>query len=308
MPLSKTNQQEITRRLEIINCFYDTDAISKEEINQKTIAKYYRRSDFFYNLIHSRGGGNIHMGLSDDGQFHKSDFQKQAEFIDGYIDGKTKQILEVGAGKVANSKYLAAKHPEIQFTALDLPHRGFLKNKVPANITLREGDFSDLSSFATNSFDLVFGVETVCYIGDKERTISEISRVLKPGGKLILFDIYEPKPHAKMSAFERRASAITLTAMRVPTEGQYIGDLESYLSKHGFSQIKTTDLTAMIRPSLTRLERISEYYFSHPALLRVLKFTIHKDVTMNGIAGWLMPLTFDGKDIHQYNRTVAIKD
>ncbi|MBR6505649.1 methyltransferase domain-containing protein [Candidatus Saccharibacteria bacterium] len=300
-------EQELKKRIDIINRYYNVDKLLSEKTDKKAVAKYYRKSDFFYNLIHSRGGGNIHMGLSDDGTFRKDDFLEQARFIDGLINDKTEKVLEVGAGKVANSKYLAMKHPSISFTALDLPHRSFKKNKVPANITLCEGDFNDLSDFEEGSFDFVFGVETICHSEDKSRTIKELSRVLKPGGKLIIFDVYEPKPRKKMTDFEKRVSSFTLASMRVTDVGQYIGDMKKILAKSGFSQIEVTDLTKQIRPSLLRLERLSGYYFNHPALLRFLKATIPRDATMNSIAGWLMPLTFDGRNIHQYNRIVGTK-
>ncbi len=305
--LVSDKKQELSKRIEIIDRYYKVDALLDEKTDKDAVAKYYRKSDFFYNLIHSRGGGNIHMGLSNDGAFHKDDFLEQARFINSFINDKTEKVLEVGAGKVANSKYLAMRHSSIFFTALDLPHRSFKKNKVPANITLCEGDFNDLSDFEEESFDIVFGVETICHSEDKKRTITEISRVLKPGGKLIIFDVYEPKPRNEMTDFEKRVSSFTLASMRVTDAGQYIGDMKKILAESGFSQIEVTDLTKQIKPSLLRLERLSEYYFNHPALLRFLKATIPCDATMNSIAGWLMPLTFDGKNIHQYNRIVCVR-
>lgn len=308
MVLPQEVKQKMLKRIEIIGKYYDLDTLVNDKTDQEAVAKYYRASDFFYNLIHSKGGGNIHMGLSDDGEFHKSDFLKQAQYISKYINSNTSKVLEIGAGKVVNSKYLAMRYPKVNFTALDLPHRNFLKNKVPKNISLIEGDFNDLSGLKRNSFDLVFGVETVCHGEDKERVVSEVVKVLKPGGKFIIFDVYEPKPQGKMSEFERYISTVTLAAMRVTANDQYIGDMKKYLKKHNFSQIEITDLTQEIVPSLTRLERISKYYYEHPLFLKTLKSIISHDATINSIAGWLMSLTFDGKNIHQYNRIVATKD
>ena len=304
--LEKT-KKELTRRLKVIKKYYDLDELLEEKTDPEAVAKYYRKSDFFYNLIHSKGGGNIHMALSNDGAFHKEDFLRQAEFIGDFIGPKVTRVLEVGAGKVANSKHLALKYPQVSFTALDLPHRNFLKNKIPQNITLCEGDYNNLSRFDEGYFDIVFGVETICHSNNKENTIRELTRVLKPGGKLIIFDVYEPKPRSKMTDFEKQISSITLAAMRVTDVGQCIGDYKKYLAHYGFSQIEVTDLTQKIIPCLLRLERISGYYFNHPPLLKCLKSLISQDATMNSIAGWLMSLTFDGKNIHEYGRIVATK-
>ena len=307
MTISSKLEQELARRIEVINSYYNLDDLLERKTDSEAIARYYRKSDFFYNVLNSKGGGNIHFGLSDTDKFYKSDLKKQAQFIDEFIEEDTKKILEVGAGKVANTKWLAKKHPEISFTALDLPHRNFKRNRVPRNVKLCEGSYNDLSRFKENSFDIIFGVETVCYSEDKEQTIKEISRILKPSGKLILFDIYEPKPHSEMTEFEKHVSMITTTAMCLPPNGHYIGDYEKYMLKYGFKTVEITNLTSEAMPSIKRIARLSNYYFNHPRFLKTLRATIDKDATMNSIAGWLMPLTFDGENIHEYGRIVATK-
>lgn len=301
-------EKEIADRLRLIGTYFDLDALLQDKTDNQAIAKYYRKSDFFYNLIHSHGGHYIHMGLSDDVIFHKEDFEKQARFVGEFLTGTSSmRILEVGAGRLANTRLLAKLFPQHQFTALDLPNRNFLKNRVPDNVTLVEGDYNDLSAFKETPFDIVFGVETVCHADSKDRVISEISKVLKPGGKLILFDIYEPKSHAEMTDFEKRTSAITMAAMRVTAKDQYIGDMRRNLEQHLFTDIEVTDMTQAIKPTLRNLDRVSCYYFTHPRMIKMLGWFISTDVLINSIAGWLMLYTFDGQNIHQYCRIVATK-
>jgi ubiquinone/menaquinone biosynthesis C-methylase UbiE len=300
-------EQEILDRLQVIGTYYDLDSLLQDKTDQKAIARYYRKSDFFYNLIHSRGGHYIHMGLSDGVIFHKEDFEKQARFVGTFLTGTSMRVLEVGAGRLANTRLLAKLFPQHQFTALDLPNRNFLKNRVPANVTLVEGDYNDLSAFQDKPFDVVFGVETVCHAESKDRVIGEISKVLKPGGKLILFDVYEAKAQEEMSDFEKRVSAITLAAMRVTAKDQFIGNMTRYMDQHQFRDIDVTEMTQAIRPTLRNLDRVSCRYFAHPKLIKTLRKFISLDVTMNSIAGWLMLYTFDGQNIHRYCRIVATK-
>lgn len=300
-------EQEILDRLQVIGTYYDLDSLLQDKTDQKAIARYYRKSDFFYNLIHSRGGHYIHMGLSDGVIFHKEDFEKQARFVGTFLTGTSMRVLEVGAGRLANTRLLAKLFPQHQFTALDLPNRNFLKNRVPANVTLVEGDYNDLSAFQDKPFDVVFGVETVCHAESKDRVIGEISKVLKPGGKLILFDVYEAKAQEEMSDFEKRVSAITLAAMRVTAKDQFIGNMTRYMDQHQFRDIDVTEMTQAIRPTLRNLDRVSCRYFAHPKLVKTLRKFISLDVTMNSIAGWLMLYTFDGQNIHRYCRIVATK-
>ena len=100
MAAFSTQQQryaEIARRLEIIQSAYDLEEITARDKGPEDITAYYRASDFFYNLIHSMGGQNIHMGLSEDGKFRKEDFLKQAQYIGSLFGPDTRRVLEVGA-------------------------------------------------------------------------------------------------------------------------------------------------------------------------------------------------------------------
>jgi ubiquinone/menaquinone biosynthesis C-methylase UbiE len=54
-------------------------------------------------------------------------------------------------------------------------------------VELREGDAQELP-FADSSFDTVVCTYSLCNVPDEARTVSEMKRVLKPGGRLILVD------------------------------------------------------------------------------------------------------------------------
>ena len=298
---------EISERIHIMEAYYDLNALLEDRIDNQSITTYYKRSDFFYNFIHSRGGHSIHMGISDDGFFKKSDFNHQAKFVGEFITDSSMKILEIGAGKLYNTKFLAKSFPDNQFTAMDLPNRNFLKSRAPKNVSLKEGDFNDLSIFPESSFDIVFGVETVCHAESKKHVLGEIYKVLKPGGKIILFDGYDARPQDEMSDIERRASHITWAAMRVPVNDIYVGDMRRYFDELHFKDVSFIDLSEKIRPTLRRLDRISCYYFLHPRFMKFMRKFISEDVTMNSIAGWLMLLTFDGSNIHKYCRIVGTK-
>lgn len=300
-------QDKINQRLSLIKKYYDLDALLAHGTEKQDIAKYYRKSDFFYNHVHSGGGGNIHMAISSDRKtFDRADFVRQAEYVAKFIKSGNK-VLEVGAGQLSNTRYLAEHFPDVNFTALDIPNRNFLKNKVPENVTLIEGDYHNLSNLEDNSYDVVFGIETICYSQDKQLVVSEIMKKLKPGGTFITFDVFEPKPRCEMTEFEKRISSITLAGMRVTDLDQYIDDFQKYLKKAGAKDIEVTDLTENIMPNLKRLAKISRLYYTHPLLVRILKTVLAEDVTINSVTGFLMDLTFDGKNIHAYYRVTAKK-
>ena len=295
----------IKHRLKVISCSYDIKGVVTQELDCDTIAKYYRASDLFYRLVHSRLGRSIHMGLSDDGKFHMKDFFKQAEYVARNFSEDTRNVLEIGAGMCMNTDYLARKYPDIDFVALDLPNRNFLKMKVPRNVMLVEGDYNNLSDFY-GKFDLIYAVETLAHTENKSRVILELYKALKSSGKLIIFDYYNVLPFRKMKKYEKCAYALTMSAMKTPYRGQQIDKFVKDLKDAGFTMVNVENLTEKIRPSVKKLERCAKIYFQRP-VLKILQKLIVEDATMNGITGYLMDLVFDGKRIGQYNRIVAVK-
>ena len=300
---------EIEARLRIIGHYLDLESILNRKTDNQAVEHYYRKSDFFYGLVHNRGGDSIHLGLSDDDFYHKDDFLNQARYVATLMGRPSMQVLELGAGKLFNTKYLARTFPDSRFTALDLPNRNFLKKRVPRNVTLKEGDYNDLSAFPEASFDIVFAVETLCYAESKEHVFGQIARVLKPGGKLVVFDGYDARPPEAMSELERYASALSCTAMCVTPNDQYIGDMGKYLEAQSFTDIEMTDLTEKVRPTLRRLDRISCRFFTHPRMVKTALKFLPADAVINSVAGWLIlyTITSDERRIHQYNRIVATR-
>jgi ubiquinone/menaquinone biosynthesis C-methylase UbiE len=59
--------------------------------------------------------------------------------------------------------------------------------KIGRTIELKEGDAQDLP-FEVGSFDTVVCTYALCSVPDDARAIHEMSRILKPGGRLILVD------------------------------------------------------------------------------------------------------------------------
>ena len=125
---------------------------------------------------------------------------------------------------------------------------------------------------------------------------------------MIVFDVFEPKPPAQMTEFDRYVDGIVLGSMSVTEKNQWIGDTLDSLKKSGFSGVSVADLTTEIQPSLERLERYSEKWFSHAKARQFFRRLISEQASGNSIAGWLMPLCFDGKELLQYNRITASRN
>jgi ubiquinone/menaquinone biosynthesis C-methylase UbiE len=105
------------------------------------------------------------------------------------IDFKGKSVLEIGLGQGADAEQIA--RAGAHYNGLDLTAEAV--NRVKTRFALRKlphGDVKQGSAldipFADNSFDIVFSHGVLHHIPDIEKTQSEIARVLKPGGELII--------------------------------------------------------------------------------------------------------------------------
>ena len=130
------------------------------------------------------------------------DVKWRRKAIQQLLDLKPKRILDVATG-TADVAIMASGilHPE-KIIGIDISE-GMLaigKKKVEklglqANIELLNGD-SETINFDDNSFDAVTVAFGVRNFENLEKGLSEIKRVLKPGGRLVVLEFSKPKMQA----------------------------------------------------------------------------------------------------------------
>jgi ubiquinone/menaquinone biosynthesis C-methylase UbiE len=97
--------------------------------------------------------------------------------------------LEVAVGTGLNLPHYP---PEVRLTAIDLSPEMLAiaaarAAAIGVSANLQEGDAHDVA-FDDSSFDTVLATYSMCNIPDPVQAISEMKRVLRPGGRLILVD------------------------------------------------------------------------------------------------------------------------
>ncbi len=106
-----------------------------------------------------------------------------------------KKILEAGAGEGKLTKILAELYPTAEVIASDLEESVNNKARVLLakykNAKVQQEDVEKLS-FADGTFDLVLCCEVLEHVPHPEKALSELRRVLRPGGVLIASVPREP--------------------------------------------------------------------------------------------------------------------
>lgn len=104
-----------------------------------------------------------------------------------------KDVLEVGCGRGGGAAFIHERFSPRTMTGVDLAHRAisYCQKTYPRpGLTFIPGDAENLP-FQDESFDIVLNVESSHCYGDVPRFLSEVHRVLRPGGLLLLAD---PRP------------------------------------------------------------------------------------------------------------------
>ena len=152
-------------------------------------------------------GEHIHLGYYTDDVIRESDWlppkknfiQAKFDFIDemlkfGKFDttSKPKKILDVGCGIGGTTRYLAkAFGPETEITGITLSGNqvnratALAKEQGTPNAKFVMMDALKMT-YPDNSFDLVWACESGEHMPDKQAYVEEMTRVLKPGGRIVI--------------------------------------------------------------------------------------------------------------------------
>lgn len=100
------------------------------------------------------------------------------------------------------------------------------------------------------SFDVVWGLESVCYAADKAAFLREAFRLLKPGGRIVVADGFLSR--AARDAAEARLVRSWCDGWAVPDVGT-IGDFLADARAAGFEGVRAVDLTHAAKGSSRRM-------------------------------------------------------
>ncbi|MFO8049933.1 MAG: methyltransferase domain-containing protein [Desulfosudaceae bacterium] len=161
----------------------------------KQAKEYYDSQDadeFYYRIW---GGEDLHLGIyeyPDEPIFDASRRAVKKIAAQVTLDDSTK-ALDIGAGFGGTARYMAATYG-CKVSCLNLSEKENERNrqmskeqKLDHLIDVSDGNFENLP-YEDESFDVVWSEDAILHSGEKDRVISEVTRVLKPGGDFVFTD------------------------------------------------------------------------------------------------------------------------
>ena len=99
------------------------------------------------------------------------------------------RLLDVGCGTGALLERLSESYPAALLSGVDpVPEMlAVARRKLPSEVTLREG-WAERLPFDSEQFDVVVSCNAFHYIRQPVAALLEMSRVLRPGGQLVITD------------------------------------------------------------------------------------------------------------------------
>lgn len=305
------NQTNLKQKLEDISRVFKIEDVLNVEANKEYIQKYYQINKIPYSLFHTKTDF-VHMGISRDGVYKEDDLFEAARVVEKYIKNlKGDKVLELAAGRGANSFYLAEKFPNVEFYGIDISREQLdyafekvKKKKGGGNYHPDFGDYHDLSKFGNETFDIVFVIEALCHSTDKNKVFAEVWRVLKNNGVFIVIDGYSNKN--QMTDDEK-------TALQLVTKGMALECFEYYDSviikakENKFKVEFEEDVSKFVLPTMERFERKAAKFFRFPILAKAIAKIFPKEFLYNAIAGYLSAALVEN-DVCSYTITVFKKE
>ncbi len=173
---------------------------------------------------------------------------------------------------------------------------------VLERVEFRRADFCR-TGFSSGTFDVVWPIESVCHVANKGSFLTEAYRLLKPGGRLVVADLFR-----SARPLDREEEALMwrwLTGWAIPdllTEDEFAATAGTA----GFSGQSFVDATVEVWPSLRRLRRRA--LLAYPAAGVLRKAGVLSEERFAAILSGLLQFEALGRSLWSYGLFTATKD
>ncbi len=221
--------------------------------------------------------------------------------------GADDHVFDAGCGVGGSSIWLAenfgCRVTGVTLSANQVAHANtYAKERGVAHLVNFQRTDYCATPFPDGSFDVVWGLESICYAMDKNAFVAEAYRLLRDGGCLIVADGFARQTEftpAQWQIFLKFLDGWSVPNLATPEQ------LVNHMTDQGFEEVSYRDITANVLPSAKRMHKISLLIYPLEKLLSWLKIRT-KAQTGNYYAG-LNQLQIFEQGMTQYGMLSAVK-
>ena len=225
---------------------------NQESLLRKRIVEYYEQNDVSYqNWGDSQRPYQIHYGYKDSPtQGHYDSLMRMNEVLAEAANVQAGNlVLDAGCG-VGGGVIWLAETIEAKVHGISISEYQIAKAKSFTSGNLHPIEFSvqDFTrmAFPSKTFDVVWGLESVCYAECKQDFLLEAYRVLRPDGYLVVADFF--LNCSELDEIQSHSLEIWLDGWAIPnlcTQAEFL----KYLDVIGYKNVRMRDVTSNIRYS-----------------------------------------------------------
>lgn len=249
----------------------------------KEVAEYYDTTQNHYEQWWKlKSNLSLHYGIWDEGisNFKEALRNTNKVLMESANIQSTDKVLDAGCG-VGGAAFFVHENTGAQVTGISLSQQQVdFANTVSKEKGLEDrvnfevADFTN-TNFPSESFDVIWACESVCHASEKADFIKECHRLLKKGGRLVMFDFFlsskdqnDPKNWIHKWVVTWAVPALDATK-----------EFEDKLNQAGFSDVNKWDYTSKVQKSARRMYLASlmgaipsiTYNLLHPKVSRFAK-------------------------------------
>lgn len=243
--------------LELHTPFVLLNMVTRTPLNSSEIITYYDQCQVDYSLIWQLDEAlGMHYGYWTDNTPHlrsaigqmNHEVARQAEIKPGM------HVLDAGCGVGGSGIYLAKLGCTVEGISLSEKQINTCRNnaskqQVNGNINFSVQDYTR-TSFKDGNFDVVWGMESVCYAIDKKEFTDEAFRLLKPGGVVVVADFFAT--HKALNSKDSRLLKNWTDTWAINSYATVPGFTNNLLES-GFQEIRNSNITNHVEPSIRKL-------------------------------------------------------
>lgn len=215
-------------------------------------------------------------------------------------------LLDTGCGEGEVAIYLANKH-QFRVRGVDLLNFSIAKAiqkrdrlGLEKRVEFQVMDYTNLG-FPDEMFNGVYTMETVVHASDHKRALQEFHRVLKPNGKLVLFE-YSTCPIENIPPRLRKIAEMVVKESGMHSLPFFIhGKFPEILGSVGFTDISVENITPRIMPMLRKFYLIAWLPYQLIKLLGLQRKFVNATSAVEGYRNFVK------NDYWRYNIVVARK-